>query len=32
MTMMNFAHINQTTTLALEWLCGYDLIDWEGSR
>jgi hypothetical protein len=32
MTMMNFAHSNPTTTLTLEWLCGYDLIDWEGSR
>jgi hypothetical protein len=32
MTMMNFAHINQTTTLAPEWLCGYDLGDWRGSE
>jgi hypothetical protein len=30
--MMNFTHSNQTTTLALEWLCGYDLIDWQGSE
>jgi len=33
MTMLNFAHIAGTqTTLGLEWQCGYDLIDWEGSE